>query len=52
MWVLAIHYTQGRTVHEYSTFELAMSALIAWQAQRNWMSKPPEVRQVTLTRIS
>ena len=51
MWVLAIHYAQGRTIHEYSTFELAVGAFVAWQARRNWMSELPEVRLVTLRRI-
>ena len=51
MWVLAIHYARGRTIHEYSTFELAVGAFIAWQARRNWMSEPPEVKLVTLRRI-
>lgn len=52
MWVLAIHYTHGRTIHEYSTFELAVGSFIAWQARRNWMADPPEVKLVTLRRIS
>ena len=51
MWILAIHYAQGRTIHEYSTFELAVGAFIAWQARRNWMDEPPEVRLITLRRI-
>lgn len=50
MWILAIHYARGRTIHEYSTFELAVGAFIAWQARRNWMSEPPEVKLVTLRR--
>lgn len=50
MWILAIHYAQGRTIHEYSTLELAIGAFIAWQARRNWMDEPPEVKLVTLRR--
>ena len=52
MWILTIHYTSGRerTIHKYSTFELAVGAFIAWQARRNWMDEPPEVWLVTLKR--
>lgn len=50
MWILAIHYAQGRTIHEYSSLHNAVNALVAWHAANAWRSVPLEPRLITLRR--